>query len=402
MTDTVDIQPIHLGEPLDAARFGARSVRLSQLAVLGLPVPEGVVLSVNAVREIAELGIFPEFPAGLCDGLVSVRGSAPEPEWGGPTAVLNIGICDAIMPDLIKKVGELGAYTLYRRFIQSFSTNVMGLDAEVFDGHETDGAARIAHCKAAYLAEVDQAFPQDPMEQLRLTLKHMAEAWNRPTARILREAKGAPLNAGIALIVQRMALGIGQGVCGAGAVQMVDDVTGAPRLWGRFLPQSQGQDALIGGAVALPVCGDTGSLEAQCPAILAEFMRLGKLASAGFGEALQFEFTLENGVLSILDATPAKRNARAAVRIAVDLAEAGAISRNDALLRIEPRSLIEHLHPQIAPNAARDVFSTGLPASPGAAIGRIVFTPEAAMASAARGEACILVRHETSPEDIRG
>ncbi len=389
---------IHSDTPLDPAKFGARGVRLSQLAMLGLPVPVGVILSTETVGAIAR-GEFPVMPDELA-GLVSVRGSAQEPEWGGPTAILNIGICDAAMPALIAQVGEIGAYTLYRRFIQSFASNVMNADPEAFEGDAADGSARVEHCKQMYLEETDAAFPQDPDEQLKLTLQHMAKAWNRPSARILREVKGAPKDAGVALIVQKMALGIGQGICGAGTVQMVDDITGAPRLKGRYLAQAQGQDALLGARKSMAITGADG-LEGLCPTSLSELEKH-CATTRQLGEAFQFEFTLANGVLAILDACPAKRTARAAVRIAVDLAEAGIISHKDALLRIEPRSLIEHLHPQIAADAKRDVFSTGLPASPGAAIGRVVFTPEAAMAFEARGEACILVRFETSPEDIRG
>jgi len=183
-------------------------------------------------------------------------------------------------------------------------------------------------------------------------------------------------------------------------VQMVDDTTGVAKIRGRYLPQSQGQDALIGARKPMAITGE-GSLETLCANALPQLVGYDK-AARQLGEVFQFEFTIENGVVSILDAVPAKRNARAAVRIAVDLAQSGIISHKDALLRIEPRSLIEHLHPQIAKDAARDVFSTGLPASPGAAVGRVVFTPQAAMAAQARGEACILVRNETSPEDVRG
>jgi len=394
-----DFSAIHSDTPLDPARFGARGVRLSQLALLGLPVPEGIILSAGAVQRAVD-GEMPDLPDGLKGGLLSLRASPQEPEWGGPTAILNIGICDAALPELTTKIGETGAYTLYRRFIHSFASNVMGVDPEAFEEQQGDSANRIADCKARYLEETETEFPQDPAEQLRLTLHHMAKAWNRPSARILREAKGAAKDAGVALIIQRMALGIGQGVCGSGVVQMVDDTTGAPRLWGRYLPQSQGQDALIGARKTMPVTG-AESLENLCPDILPELEKINQTARQ-LGEAFLFEFTVENSVVSILDASPAKRNARAAVRIAVDLAQAGIISHKDALLRIEPRSLIEHLHPQISQGAARDVFGTGLPASPGAAVGRVVFTPQAAMASHARGEACILVRTETSPEDVRG
>ncbi len=375
----------------DVQVHGTRACRLAKMAALGLPVPQAVALSAAAVADIAETGIVPAMPAGLLDGLLSLRASPLNPDWGGPTAILNIGISDSTLPD----VGTDAAYLLYRRFIQSYATNVAGLEPEDFDSDVPDGAARIAQCKASYRFETDEDFPQDPAAQLKACILHMARAWNRPSAKILRQAKGAPDGAGVALIVQRMALGIGRGVTGAGAAQMVDDHSGAPRLWGRYLPQSQGQDALIGARTAravdtLPAAVRTGLLAA------------GGALSQGFRDAFQVEFTVQDGQLWLLDAAPAKRSSVAALRINVDLAEAGVISRADAILRTEPHALGDHLHPQIAENATRDILATGLSASPGAATGRVVFTPEAAMTMAAQGQAAILVRVETGADDIRG
>ena len=389
-----DLSPIHSDMPLDAATFGARGVRLSQLAMLGLPVPAGVILSTDAVQAVAR-GEFPELPEDLLDGLLSVRGSAQEPEWGGPTAILNIGICDAALPALIKKIGETGAYTLYRRFIFSFASNVMGVDPETFEGPQEDSTERIAHCKAMYFDETDKEFPQDPAEQLRLTLRHMAKAWNRPSARILRGAKGAPKDAGVALVIQKMALGIGRGETGAGAAQIVDDKTGEARLWGRYLPQSQGQDAIIGAR-------ESQSLDILPDSVQAGLWAAGESLAKGFRDTFQVEFTVQNGQFWLLDASPAKRSSVAALRINVDLAEAGIISKNDAVLRTDPHALGDLLHPQIGEGSARDILAMGLSASPGAATGRVVFTPEAAMTMAAQGQAAILVRVETGADDIRG
>ena len=143
---------------LDVAMHGTRACRLAKMAALGLPVPEGVVLSAADVSKIAETGKVPEVPSGLLNGLLSLRASPLNPEWGGPTAILNIGISDSTLPD----VGEDAAYLLYRRFIQSFATNVAGLEAEDFDSDLPDGAERIARCKASYQFETDEAFPQAP------------------------------------------------------------------------------------------------------------------------------------------------------------------------------------------------------------------------------------------------
>ena len=215
----------------------------------------------------------------------------------------------------------------------------------------------------------------------------MARAWDAPSARILRRAKGAPEDAGLGLVVQELALGLGPGLSGTGHLQLVDGRTGAPARIGDFRPQgSEGRPATL----------DPGALVAHAP------RRRPPQPRSASATPTSSSIALEDGRLAILDAVPVRRNARASVRIAVDLANAGAITREQALLRIEPRSLIEHLHPQIDPAAPRDVFGVGLAASPGAATGRIVFTAEAAQAAAAQDEATILVRVETSPEDIRG
>ncbi len=408
-------------------RHGARGARLARMVQLGLPVPDGVILSSDAVRDIAENDRFPDLPQDLlASGLLSLRSSPLDVEWGGPNAILNIGVTDAVLQQHTATLGMRGAIDLYRRFIQGYATSVDDLDPEFFENLYYDQlkladveseedlttgdlAAMLASCKALYAEEVGHPFPQDPEAQLKGALRAMAKSWNAPSARILRQAKGAPADAGLALIVQKMAIGLGENA-GAGFVQFIDDKTGRPRTWGRFLPHSQGQDALMGlrtphmvSKAGREARGQSApSLEEMAPAAFKALQEMGAKAAQGMGEAFQFEFTLENGRVKILDATPAKRNARATLRIAVDLAGAGAITRNEALLRIEPRNLIEHLHPQIDPHAKRQVFGTGLPASPGAATGKIVFSPEAAMASEAQEDPCILVRTETSPEDIRG
>ena len=248
------------------------------------------------------------------------------------------------------------------------------------------------------------------MAQLCAAVDAMARGWNGVSARILRQSHGAPEDAGLGMIVQRMALGIGQGTCGAGIVHLIDERTGTPSVSGRFLPQAQGYDALMGLRTPHLITRDARetarqsalSLEEMAPEALIALKGHGLSVSEGLGDAHGFEFTLEDGALWLLDALLSPRSARGAVRIATDLARNGAITREDALLRIEPRTLIEHLHPQIDARARRDVFGSGLPASPGAATGRIVFSPEEAMQAEAQGDSAVLVRMETSPEDIRG
>jgi pyruvate,orthophosphate dikinase len=254
-----------------------------------------------------------------------------------------------------------------------------------------------------YEREMDEAFPEDPAKQLSEVLRSMARAWEGTSARLLRQAKGAPTEAALGLVVQEMAQGIGQGISGSGVIQFIDPVTGLPQITGRYLGQSQGRDALKKTEAIYLTRDKRGpSLEDIAPETFADLLRHGAACRQRLREEMQIEFTIEDGKLSVLDAVKVARSARAGLKIAVALADDGVISREEAVLRVEPRALSEMLHPQVDTRAARDVFAKGIAASPGAAVGRIVFSSQAAQASAARGEPCILVRRETAPEDIRG
>ena len=250
---------------------------------------------------------------------------------------------------------------------------------------------------AFFADETGEPWPADPPLQLEAAARAMARAWDGASARILRQAKGAPEDAGLGLVIQRLALGIGPGLCGSGQLQLVDSRTGAPERVGDFRPQAQGSAPASAPASARAARGarPRRARRASTPPPPGPPPGARRRPSHSSSPS-------RTARVAVLDALPVRRTGRAAVRIAVDLAHAGAITRAEALLRIEPRSLIEHLHPQIDPGAPRDVFATGLAASPGAATGRIVFTAEAAQAAAAQDEATILVRLETSPEDIRG
>ncbi|WP_299750878.1 putative PEP-binding protein, partial [uncultured Boseongicola sp.] len=223
------------------------------------------------------------------------------------------------------------------------------------------------------------------------------------TARLLRQARGAPAEAGLGLVVQAMAPGLGPPESGSGVIQFADSTTGRLQITGRYLSQSQGRDAL-GAESAFYLTRDPRgvSLEELCPKVFATLLDYGRICREQLREEMQIEFTLDGGKLSVLDAVRITRSERANMRIAVSLAEDRVISREDAVLRVHPRALSEMLHRQVDSSAPRDVLARGVAASPGAASGRLVFDSAAAQASAARGEACILVRRETSPEDIRG
>ncbi|WPZ30509.1 putative PEP-binding protein [Sulfitobacter sp. OXR-159] len=393
--------------PIANDTHGGRAKCLQRLVRLELPVPRTIALSFDAVQQIARgqlpdiQAVVDQFPKGA---LLCVRPSSQDPDWGGPGAVLNIGINDKLFEYYATTIGEGPAAALYSRFVQSYAVNVARLDPDMFDDVNGDGRAALMASLRAYEAETEERFPQDPATQLAAVLRSMARAWNGTSARLLRQAKGAPADAGLGLVVQEMAFGVGQGQCGSGVLQLVDSDTGLPQITGRYLSQSQGRDALEGDAAAMYLTRDPRgpSLEELVPDAFAELKDHAALMRKRLRAEMQVEFVIDQGKLHILDGVKVARSSRASVRIAVALADEGIISREEALMRVQPRTLSELLHRQVDPSAKRDVIGRGIAASPGAATGRIVFSASDAQASAARGEPCILVRRETSPEDIRG
>ena len=405
--DAQDITLITPSAPVRTATHGGRAKCLQRLVRLDLPVPRTIALSFHAVHRIAA-GDLPDVaqllaPFGAAP-LLCVRPSSEDPDWGGPGAVLNIGINDARLDRLSDQIGTRAASEIYLRFVQAYATHVARLDPDIFDDVSEDPVEGLGQALHAYEAETEEAFPQDPGVQLTEVLRSMARAWEGTTARLLRQGKGAPADAGLGLVVQELALGLGDGECGSGVMQLVNSQTGARQITGRYLSQSQGRDALQRGADALFLERDPRgpSLEELAPDAFAEVKSYTALMRETLREEMQAEFTIENGKVWLLDGLRVARNARAAVSIAVALAEDGIISRGEALMRVEPRALNELLHRQVDPEAPRDVLARGIAASPGAASGRVVFTAADAQAAQARGEAAILVRRETSPEDIRG
>ena len=390
---------------IDRVAHGWRAKCLQRLVRLDLPVPQTVALPALTVRGIAAgtpvdcAAIMAHFgPAPL----ISVRPSPENPDWGGPATVLNIGLNAARHKALAERHGQQAADAIYLRFVQSYATHVARLDPDMFAATAPSPEA-VAAALQVYATEMDEEFPQDPAKQLSEVLRSMARAWEGTTARLLRQAKGAPVDAPLGLVVQAMAQGLGQGISGSGVVQFVDPVTGEPQITGRYLGQGQGRDALNASQAMFLTRDARGpSLEEIAPDLIKDLIRHGAACRMRLREEMQIEFTIEDGRLAVLDAIKVQRSARAGLRIAVALAEDGVIPREEAVLRVEPRALSELLHPQVDPRGARDVIARGIAASPGAAVGRIVFSSHAAQASAARGEPCILVRRETAPEDIRG
>ena len=393
--------------PMSAATHGGRAKCLQRLVRLELPVPTTVALSFEAVHGLAA-GEQPDMADMLApfEGgqLLCVRPSSEDPDWGGPGAILNIGMNDAQLAVLGEKIGAEAAAKLYLKFIQAYSTHVARLDPDIFDDLDSSDPDAVADFLDAYEDEAEEPFPQDRSDQLIGVLRSMARAWEGTTARLLRQAKGAPADAGLGLVIQAMALGVGQGESGSGVLQLVNSDTGLPQITGRYMSQSQGRDAMKSGASASFLQKDDRgeSLEEKVPEVFGLLTEYAALMRARLREEMQIEFTLENGTIHILDGVRVQRSARAAVRIAVSLAEDKIIAREEAVMRIEPRALNELLHRQVDSEAERDVIGSGIAASPGAATGKIVFTAAEAQACDARGEACILVRRETNPEDIRG
>ncbi|WP_234855820.1 putative PEP-binding protein [Paracoccus everestensis] len=399
-----DVTEITPSAGVERACHGWRAKCLQRLVRMQLPVPRSFAIPAESVQSIAtgkpvDLGTLSGlFAQG--DGLVSVRPSALMPEWGGPGTVLNVGINDQTHDRLARRIGRANADALYRSFVQGYAIHIARLDPDMFAQEGDNALAEALHC---YRDETDEDFPQDPATQLAEVLRSMARAWEGPTARLLRQAKGAPANAPLGLVVQQMALGMGPGLCGSGSIQFVDSVTGAPRITGRFRPQHHGGASGSGAESFYLAHDDRGpSLQDTAPEMFADLTRFGVAARERLREEMQIEFVVVDGQISIIDATRVQRTSRAGVRIAVALARDGIIPESEAVMRVEPRALADLLHQQVDPTAPREVIARGINASPGAATGRIVFTAAAAQAFAARDEACILVRRETVPEDVRG
>ena len=395
--------------PMSAAVHGGRAKCLQRLVRLDMPVPVTVALSFDAVHEAA-IGNLPDMQALLAPfgaaPLLSVRPSSQDSDWGGPGAMLNVGMNDARLAELTQRIGAEAATRLYLHFVQSYAVHVARLDPDEFHMPDVADAGSLKTMLDTFEFETDEAFPQDPAMQLAEVLRSMARAWDGTTARLLRQAKGAPADAGLGLVVQAMALGAGQGECGQGVMQFVDSTTGDPRIVGRYISEgkSRGYDVAADTDGAMYLTRDTRgpALEDICPDQYGELVAFGDVCRHRLRDEMEIRFTLQDGAVQILDAVRVLGTSRASVKIAVALAQDGIISREEAVMRVKPSALSELLHRQVDPDAERDFIVGGIAASPGAASGRIVLTSHEAQASAARGEPCVLVRRETTPEDIRG
>ena len=437
------------GKAEDRNLLGGKGANLAEMCNLGLPVPPGLTIITDACGRYYDDGrvIPPDLMQQVRAGiekmeaitgrvfgdtrhplLLSVRSGARASMPGMMDTVLNLGLNDRTVEALGHDAGDARfAWDSYRRFIQMYADVVMGLDHEVFEeiledekgrlGHENDtelSAVEWQHVIGLYKRAIEEglgeAFPQDPEVQLWGAIGAVFASWMNPRAITYRHLHNIPAAWGTAVNVQAMVFGNLGNSSATGVAFTRNPSTGENELYGEFLVNAQGEDVVAGirtpqnitEAARIASGSDKPSLEKLMPEAFEEFQAICHRLEGHYRDMQDLEFTIERGKLWMLQTRSGKRTAKAALRIAVDMAETGMITSNEAVCRIDPASLDQLLHPTIDPRARRDIIGSGLPASPGAATGEIVFTSEEAVAADKEGRKVILVRVETSPEDIHG
>lgn len=415
--------------------LGGKGANLAQMWKIGLPVPPGFIITTEACHKYWEEK---DFIAGIWDDveaavarveklagkkfgssenplLVSVRSGAPVSMPGMMDTILNLGLNDDTVAALAKSAGdERFAYDSYRRFIQMFSDVVLEVDLEKFEerlaqARENAGvkedykipAEELKKLVVDYKKIVEEAgctFPTDPWVQLRLAIDAVFRSWNTPRAITYRKINNIPAEYGTAVNIVTMVFGNLGDDCGTGVCFTRSPSNGENKLFGEYLINAQGEDVVAGIRTPVPIA----SLEKAMPEVYKEFHRIAKLLETHYRDAQDIEFTVERGKLYILQTRNGKRTASAAVRIAMDMLHEGLIDAETAVSRVAPEQVEQLLHPQLDPKAKRDVIVKGLPASPGAAVGKVVFDADEAAERGGKGEAVILVRPETTPDDIHG
>ncbi len=437
------------GGVADVATLGGKGANLAEMASLGLPVPPGLTIVTDAcawyfdngktlpdgLKEQVLEGISAmEAETGRAFGgttrplLLSIRSGARASMPGMMDTVLNLGLNDDTVQALGHDAGDARfAWDSYRRFIQMYADVVMGLDHEVFEeiledekarnGHEYDtdlSSVEWQHVVGLYKdvieEELGESFPQDPHVQLWQAISAVFSSWTNPRAATYRSLHRIPEHWGTAVNVQAMVFGNLGSSSATGVAFTRNPSTGRKELYGEFLVNAQGEDVVAGirtphslteeGRISSG--SDKPSMEKLMPETFGEFKAICDRLEAHYRDMQDVEFTVERGKLWMLQTRSGKRTTRAALKIAVDLVDEGLIPEEEAVSRIEPPSLDQLLHPTIDPGVDRVVLGAGLPASPGAAAGEIVFTAEEAVEAEAAGRKVILVRIETSPEDIHG
>ncbi len=437
------------GHAGDRNLLGGKGANLAEMSRLGLPVPPGFTITTELCTQYYANGrTYPDSLAGDVTAalehigrltgrrfgdpdkllLVSVRSGARASMPGMMDTVLNLGLNDRTVEALAADSGDPRfAYDSYRRFIQMYSDVVMGLDHDVFEEILEDDKARLGHeldtsltanewqsvirlYKAKVEEELDRPFPQDPNEQLWGAIGAVFSSWMNARAVTYRRLHDIPESWGTAVNVQAMVFGNMGDTSATGVAFTRNPSTGEKKLYGEFLVNAQGEDVVAGirtpqnitEAARIEAGSDKPSLQKVMPEAFASFVAISDRLEKHYRDMQDLEFTIERGKLWMLQTRSGKRTARAALKIAVEMAAEGLITNDEAVARIDPASLEQLLHPTIDPKAERDVIAVGLPASPGAATGEIVFSSHEAEEMKGLGKKVILVRVETSPEDIHG
>ncbi len=429
--------------------LGGKGANLAEMSSLGLPVPPGFTITTEACVHYYSNGqTYPEgLQAQVATGLqtvegvvgktfgdasnpllVSVRSGARASMPGMMDTVLNLGLNDQTVEGLAALSGDRRfAFDSYRRFITMYSSVVLGMShddfEEVLDDHKdrlgvtvdtdlkaSDWEKVVAEYKAVVERELGRPFPQDPHEQLWGAVSAVFASWMNDRAKFYRRMHDIPESWGTAVNVQSMVFGNMGETSATGVAFTRNPSTGEARLYGEFLINAQGEDVVAGIRTPQSLTragreemGETApSMEEAMPAVFTQFVDVVGKLETHYRDMQDIEFTVEQGRLWMLQTRNGKRTAKSALKIAVDLASEGLITREEAISRVEPSALDQLLHPTLDPNAARSVVAQGLPASPGAATGKIVFDADEAERLSQLGDAVILVREETSPEDIHG
>ena len=419
--------------------LGGKGANLAEMTTIGLPVPFGFTITTDACKDyiakggvldeaiieevyehLAELEQVMEKKFGDIENplLVSVRSGAPFSMPGMMDTILNLGLTDDAVKGLATITGnERFAYDSYRRFIQMFGDVVMEIPKskfdEIFDGQKAKSGVTldveltaedlqevIKGYKELYKKEIGSDFPQEPKEQLLEAIKAVFRSWNNDRAILYRKLNRIDDNLGTAVNVQSMVFGNSGNDSGTGVAFTRNPATGENKLFGEFLVNAQGEDVVAGIRTPQPI----DEMKVTFPEVYARFEEVAKILETHYKDMQDMEFTVENNKLYMLQTRNGKRTAASAVKVAVDLVEEGLIDKETAVMRVEPEQIDQLLHPSFDAEAekAAKVLAQGLPASPGAATGKIYFTAAAAEEAANKGEKVILVREETSPEDLAG
>ena len=422
--------------------LGGKGANLAEMTNIGLPVPQGFTISTEACTQYYEDGrqINPGIQAEIMEYiekmekicgkkfgdlenplLVSVRSGARASMPGMMDTILNLGLNEEVVETLAKKSGNpRWAYDCYRRFIQMFSDVVMEVGKKYFEKlidemKEKKGVTQDVELtaddlkelanqfKAEYKKQLGKDFPSDPKEQLFEAIKAVFRSWDNPRANVYRMDHDIPYSWGTAVNVQMMAFGNMGDNCGTGVAFTRNPATGEKGLMGEFLTNAQGEDVVAGVRTPMPI----SKMAEVFPEVYKQFQEVCKILENHYRDMQDMEFTVENEKLYMLQTRNGKRTAAAAIKIACDLIDEGMITEQEALMQIDAKSLDMLLHPQFDPKALKEadkknVVGKGIAASPGAAAGSIVFTAEDAVKEGKKGKKVVLVRLETSPEDIEG